>query len=69
MKNLRIILLFRFSDIDLVVFGKWERLPLWTLEKALQANNIAEPSSIKVLDKASVRTSLSLSYSLSLLPI
>ncbi|EDO40179.1 predicted protein, partial [Nematostella vectensis] len=42
------------SDIDLVVFGKWERLPLWTLEKALQANQIADPSSIKVLDKASV---------------
>lgn len=48
------VLISYFSDIDLVVFGKWERLPLWTLEQALQANNIAEPSSIKVLDKASV---------------
>lgn len=42
------------SDIDIVVFGNWERLPLWTLEQALTANKIAEVSSIKVLDKASV---------------
>lgn len=42
------------SDIDIVVFGKWETVPLWTLEKALTANKIAEVSSIKVLDKASV---------------
>ena len=45
---------FCFSDIDLVVFGKWENLPLWTLEKALLANEIAKPSSIKVLDKTLV---------------
>jgi len=43
------------SDIDIVVFGNWERPPLWTLEQALTANKIAEVSSIKVLDKASVR--------------
>lgn len=43
------------SDIDIVVFGNWERLPLWTLEQALTANKIAEVSSVKVLDKASVR--------------
>ena len=43
------------SDIDIVVFGNWERLPLWTLEQALTANKIAEASSMKVLDKASVR--------------
>ena len=42
------------SDIDLVVFGKWEKLPLWTLEQELLTKQIAEPSSIKVLDKASV---------------
>ena len=42
------------SDIDIVIFGKWERLPLWTLEQALTANKIAEASTIKVLDKASV---------------
>lgn len=42
------------SDIDLVVIGKWDNLPLWTLEKALLANNIADLQSIKVLDKASV---------------
>ncbi|KAL9975956.1 hypothetical protein ACROYT_G013180 [Oculina patagonica] len=42
------------SDIDIVVFGNWERLPLWTLEQALTANKIAEVSSVKVLDKASV---------------
>lgn len=42
------------SDIDLVVIGNWSNLPLRTLERALLDQNIAEPSSIKVLDKASV---------------
>ncbi|XP_046740041.1 non-canonical poly(A) RNA polymerase protein Trf4-1-like isoform X2 [Diprion similis] len=42
------------SDIDLVVIGMWKMLPLRTLERALLDRNIAEPSSIKVLDKASV---------------
>ncbi|KAM4689689.1 terminal nucleotidyltransferase 4A [Discoglossus pictus] len=42
------------SDIDLVVFGKWERPPLQLLEQALRKQNVAEPCSIKVLDKASV---------------
>lgn len=45
---------FFFSDIDLVVIGNWSNLPLRTLERALLDQNIAEPSSIKVLDKASV---------------
>ncbi|KAK7869373.1 hypothetical protein R5R35_000681 [Gryllus longicercus] len=42
------------SDIDLVVIGKWENLPLRTLEQSLLEHNIAEPLSLKVLDKASV---------------
>ncbi|XP_034947287.1 terminal nucleotidyltransferase 4B-like isoform X2 [Chelonus insularis] len=42
------------SDIDLVVIGRWSNLPLRTLESALLDQGIAEPSSIKVLDKASV---------------
>ncbi|XP_077599162.1 terminal nucleotidyltransferase 4A isoform X1 [Stigmatopora nigra] len=42
------------SDIDLVVFGKWERPPLQELEMALRKHNVAEPFSIKVLDKATV---------------
>lgn len=45
------------SDIDLVVFGKWETLPLWTLEEALRKRNVADENSIKVLDKATVRKS------------
>ncbi|XP_075796361.1 terminal nucleotidyltransferase 4B isoform X2 [Pelodiscus sinensis] len=40
------------SDIDLVVFGKWETLPLWTLEEALRKHNVADEDSVKVLDKA-----------------
>ncbi|MGH0133141.1 UNVERIFIED_CONTAM: hypothetical protein FKN15_061291 [Acipenser sinensis] len=40
------------SDIDLVVFGKWDSLPLWTLEQALRKHNIADENSVKVLDKA-----------------
>lgn len=42
------------SDIDLVVIGKWENLPLRTLEQSLLEHNIADPLSLKVLDKASV---------------
>uniref|UniRef100_G3PWU6 Terminal nucleotidyltransferase 4A n=1 Tax=Gasterosteus aculeatus aculeatus TaxID=481459 RepID=G3PWU6_GASAC len=42
------------SDIDLVVFGKWGTLPLWTLEEALRKRKIADENSIKVLDKATV---------------
>ncbi len=42
------------SDIDLVVLGKWDVLPLRTLEKALLERGIADPKSLKVLDKASV---------------
>lgn len=42
------------SDIDLVVFGKWESLPLWTLEDELIQRGICDKDNIKVLDKASV---------------
>ncbi|XP_066510512.1 terminal nucleotidyltransferase 4B-like isoform X2 [Hoplias malabaricus] len=42
------------SDIDLVVFGNWETLPLWTLEEALRRRNVADENSVKVLDKATV---------------
>ncbi|KAG8442643.1 hypothetical protein GDO86_011433 [Hymenochirus boettgeri] len=42
------------SDIDLVVFGKWENPPLQLLEQALRKQNVADPYSIKVLDKATV---------------
>ncbi|XP_051999959.1 terminal nucleotidyltransferase 4A-like [Xyrauchen texanus] len=42
------------SDIDLVVFGKWERPPLQQLDQALRQKNMAEPFSIKLLDKATV---------------
>ena len=36
------------SDIDLVVFGRWEHLPLWTLERALVTAKVAEASTVKV---------------------
>lgn len=42
------------SDIDLVVLGIWDQLPLRTLETELLACGIAEPNSVRVLDKASV---------------
>jgi non-canonical poly(A) RNA polymerase PAPD5/7 len=42
------------SDIDLVVMGTFKESPLHILEKALIENDIADPSGIKVLDKASV---------------
>jgi len=46
--------MFFCSDIDLVVLGKWDALPLRTLEKALLEKGIADPNTLKVLDKASV---------------
>ncbi|XP_068999316.1 terminal nucleotidyltransferase 4B-like [Embiotoca jacksoni] len=42
------------SDIDLVVFGKWDHPPLQELEQALTKHNVAGPYPIKVLDKATV---------------
>lgn len=39
---------------DLVVIGRWDKLPLRTLENELLSSRIAEPQSIRVLDKASV---------------
>ncbi|XP_050071819.1 non-canonical poly(A) RNA polymerase protein Trf4-1-like [Anopheles maculipalpis] len=42
------------SDIDLVVIGQWVNLPLRTLEMELINQGIAEPNSVRVLDKASV---------------
>ncbi|KPM06815.1 PAP-associated domain-containing protein 5-like protein [Sarcoptes scabiei] len=42
------------SDIDMVVIGEWESIPLFTLEKKLLESGIVEENSIKVLDKASV---------------
>ena len=42
------------SDIDLVVFGKWDTLPLWTLKEELARCDICDTDDIKVLDKASV---------------
>ncbi|XP_057368151.1 terminal nucleotidyltransferase 4B-like [Daphnia carinata] len=42
------------SDIDLVVLGKWDVLPLRTLEKVLLEKGIADRNTLKVLDKASV---------------
>ena len=38
-----------FSDIDLVVVGLWESLPLRTLEHRLLERNIADPATIKVI--------------------
>ena len=42
------------SDIDMVVIGQWENLPLRMIEHELIMNLIAEPHAIKVLDKATV---------------
>ncbi|XP_027869322.1 terminal nucleotidyltransferase 4A-like [Xiphophorus couchianus] len=42
------------SDIDLVVFGKWDHPPLQDLEQALKRHNVAGNYPIKVLDKATV---------------
>lgn len=36
------------------MIGKWETLPLRTLEQSLLEHGIADPSTLKVLDKATV---------------
>ena len=42
------------SDIDLVVFGSWRKLPLFSLEEAFRMADIAVEGSILVLDKTVV---------------
>lgn len=42
------------SDIDLVVFGQWASLPLFSLEEDFKMADIAVEESILVLDKTSV---------------
>jgi non-canonical poly(A) RNA polymerase PAPD5/7 len=44
-----------FSDIDLVVVGRWETLPLRTLEKALLDSKIADTHTLKVGQDTAVR--------------
>uniref|UniRef100_A0A3B4FJL4 Terminal nucleotidyltransferase 4A n=1 Tax=Pundamilia nyererei TaxID=303518 RepID=A0A3B4FJL4_9CICH len=43
-----------YLDIDLVVFGKWDRPPLQELEQALKKHNVSGSHPIKLLDKATV---------------
>lgn len=42
-----------FSDMDLVVIGEWDTLPLHSLAQALLKNGVCNEN-IQVLDKASV---------------
>lgn len=42
------------SDIDVVVFGEWARLPLFSLEQEFLESDIAVKDSILVLDKTAV---------------
>lgn len=42
-----------FSDMDLVVIGEWDKLPLHSLAQALLKNGVCNDN-IQVLDKASV---------------
>ncbi len=57
------------SDIDLVIFGHWETLPLWTLEEALRKRKIADENSIKVLDKATVGAPLCYTHGLAVFDV
>lgn len=42
------------SDIDICVLGKWDKLPLFTLEEALLKADIAVKGSLMVIDKTTV---------------
>lgn len=58
----RLLCVFPLSDIDLVVFGKWDHPPLQELEQALKKHNVAGQYPIKVLDKATVSPSMSVLF-------
>ena len=45
---------FIFSDIDLVVLGKWATLPLETLAASLREKQVAAPDTLEVRGKAKV---------------
>lgn len=47
-------MLLYFSDIDLVLFGKWSDLPLQTIERVLLEKKIALEGSVKTLAAATV---------------
>uniref|UniRef100_A0A8D0FSF3 Terminal nucleotidyltransferase 4A n=1 Tax=Strix occidentalis caurina TaxID=311401 RepID=A0A8D0FSF3_STROC len=53
-KRIETVIKDLWPTADVIVFGKWERPPLQLLEQALRKHNVAEPYSIKVLDKATV---------------
>lgn len=42
------------SDIDLVVFGKWENLFFWILEEVFWKYKVVDEDLVKVLDKVIV---------------
>jgi non-canonical poly(A) RNA polymerase PAPD5/7 len=42
------------SDVDLVIFGDWKKLPLQQVKDALIRGKVTTKDDIKVLDKASV---------------
>ncbi|XP_017856721.1 PREDICTED: non-canonical poly(A) RNA polymerase PAPD5-like [Drosophila arizonae] len=42
------------SDIDLVVLGRWEHLPLRSLESELRSSGIVLPGTLQVVDTAAV---------------
>ena len=46
------LFVFNFSDIDLVICGKWPQLPFGDLSDAL--HHLAKPGSLKVLERAAV---------------
>ena len=42
------------SDIDMVVFGKWDSLPMGPLKEELIKKGVAKEDTVKVLDRAAV---------------
>lgn len=44
------------SDIDIVVFGRWNNRPLHTLSDMLVSEGVSARNDIKVIEKATVST-------------
>ncbi len=62
MLTFHVLYVYYSSDIDLVIIGQWDKLPLRTLEHKLVTEGIADQATIKVLEKASVSTALQFQF-------
>lgn len=44
----------KFSDIDLVLVGKWDQIPFDVVSKGIERKNLAKPGTLQLLEHATV---------------